>query len=132
MEVNYARGIWVCRFGKHSKFSMMHCRKCKFVLIDVKVGLLLTFLASMKAKVHVRLYQKYVSVFGRLDMKSSIFKYPFSRSPLRSLGSSLHFEYVFSSFVSKWKAKTDQMFVSVLKMESCKWCPIKGASSSNH
>ena len=97
MEVNYARGIWVCRFGKHSKFCMMHCRKCKFVLIDVKVGLLLTFLASMKAKVHVRLYQKYVSVFGCLDMKSSIFKYPFS---------SLHFEYVFSLFVCKWKAKT--------------------------
>ena len=48
-------------FGKHSKFSTMRCRKRNFVLIDVEVGLLLTFLASMKAK--VRLYQKYVSVF---------------------------------------------------------------------
>ena len=58
-KVKYARGIW---FGKHSKFSMMHFRKCNFVLIDVEVGLLLFFLASMKAK--VRLYQKCVSVFG--------------------------------------------------------------------
>ena len=38
-------------FGKHLKFSTMHCRKCNFVLMDVEVGLLLTFLASMKAKV---------------------------------------------------------------------------------
>ena len=38
-------------FGKHSKFSTMCCRKCNFVLIDVEVGLLLTFLASMKDKV---------------------------------------------------------------------------------
>ena len=37
-------------FGKHSKFTAMHCRKCNFVLIDVEVGVLLTFLASMKAK----------------------------------------------------------------------------------
>ena len=48
-------------FCKHSKFSTMHCRKCNLVLIDVEVGLLLTFLASMKAK--VCLYQKCVSVF---------------------------------------------------------------------
>ena len=41
------------------------------MLIDVEVGLLLTFLASMKAK--VRLYQKYVSVFECLHMKSSVF-----------------------------------------------------------
>ena len=54
-------------FGKHSKFSTMRCRKRNFVLIDVEVGLLLTFLASMKAK--VRLYQKYVSVFGCLHVK---------------------------------------------------------------
>ena len=45
-------------FGKHSNFTAMHCRKCNFVLIDVEVGLLLTFLASMKTK--VRLYQKYM------------------------------------------------------------------------
>ena len=41
--------------------AMMRCRKCNFVLIDVEVGILLTFLESMKAK--VRLYQKYVSIF---------------------------------------------------------------------
>ena len=55
-------------FGKHSKFCTMRCRKCNFVLIDVEVGLLLTFLASMKTK--VRLYQKRVSVFGCLHVKS--------------------------------------------------------------
>ena len=38
-------------FGKQSKFSMMHCRKCNLVLIDVEIGLLLTFLVSMKANV---------------------------------------------------------------------------------
>ena len=57
MHVECGRAI----FGKHSKFSTMRCRKCNFVLIDVEVGLLLTFLASMKAK--VRLYQKCVLVF---------------------------------------------------------------------
>ena len=67
-EVNYARGMWACRFGKHSKFSRMGCEKCNFVLIDVEVGLLPTFFASMKAK--VRLYQNYVSVFPCLHMKS--------------------------------------------------------------
>ena len=83
-EVNYAHGMWACRFfGKHLKFSTMRCRKCNFVLIDVKVGLLLTFLASMKAK--VRLHQKCVSVFGCLHVNSQpFFEYPFSRSPLRS------------------------------------------------
>ena len=54
-------------FGKHSKFSTMRCRKRNFVLIDVEVGLLLTFLACMKAK--VRLYQKYVSVYECLHVK---------------------------------------------------------------
>ena len=67
-EISYACGMWVCRFGKHLKFSMMCCRKCNFVLIDVEVGLFLTFLASMKAK--VRLYKKCVSVFGCLHVKS--------------------------------------------------------------
>ena len=65
-------------FGKHSKFSTMRCRKRNFVLIDVKVGLLLTFLASMKAKVH--LYQ----------------------SGFRSL----RFACAFSSLACKRKAKT--------------------------
>ena len=55
-------------FGKHAKFSTRRCRKCNFVLIDVEVGLLLTFLVSMKAK--VRLYQKCVSVFGCLHVNS--------------------------------------------------------------
>ena len=54
-------------FGKHSKFNTMCCRKRNFVLIDIEVGLLLTFHASMKAK--VCLYQKYVSVFGCLHVK---------------------------------------------------------------
>ena len=63
MHVECGRAI----FGKHSKFSTMRCRKLNFVLIDFEVGLLLTFLASMKAK--VRLYQKYVSVFGCLHVK---------------------------------------------------------------
>ena len=64
-EASYARGMWACRFGKHSKFSMMRCRKCNLMLIDIEVGILLTFLESMKTK--VRLYQKYmyVSVFPR-------------------------------------------------------------------
>ena len=47
----------------------MLCRKCNFVLIYVKVGVLLTFLASMKAKVH--LYQKHVSVFLCLHVKTN-------------------------------------------------------------
>ena len=65
MQVEWGRGI----FGKHSKrdskFSMMRCSKCTFVLIDIEVRLLLILLASMKAKVH--LYQKYVSVFECLN-----------------------------------------------------------------
>ena len=60
MHVECGHGI----FGKHPKFSTMHCRKFNFVLIDVEVGLLLIILASMKAK--VRLYQEYVSIFGCL------------------------------------------------------------------
>ena len=52
-------------FGKHSKFSMICCRKCNFMLIDVEVRRLLAFLASIKDKVHV-----YVSVFGCLHIKS--------------------------------------------------------------
>ena len=68
-------------FGKHSKFSTMHYRKCNFVLVDIQVGLLLTFLASMKAKVHVCLYIRFW-MFTR--EKLAFFKYPFSRSPLRS------------------------------------------------
>ena len=63
MHVECGRAV----FGKHSKLSMMRCRKRNFVLIDVEVGLLLTFLASMKAK--ICLYQKYVSVFGCLHVK---------------------------------------------------------------
>ena len=35
-------------FWKHSEFSMMCCRKCNFVLIDIEVGILLTFLASKR------------------------------------------------------------------------------------
>ena len=68
MEVNSARGMWAYHFGKHSKFSMMCCRKRNFVLRDVEVGLLLTFRAGMKAK--VCLYQNYVSVFRCLHVKS--------------------------------------------------------------
>ena len=76
MHVECGRAI----FGRHLKFSMIRCRKCNFVLIYVEVGVLLTFLASMKAK--VRLYQKYVSVFGCLHMKKMdtfmrFFKYLF-------------------------------------------------------
>ena len=58
MHVECGRAV----FGKHSKFSTMRCRKLNFVLIGFELGLLLTFLASMKAK--VCLYQKYVSVLG--------------------------------------------------------------------
>ena len=50
VEVNYARGMWACCFGKHSKFSTMRCRKCNFVLIDIEVGLLLTLLATVISK----------------------------------------------------------------------------------
>ena len=93
-------------FGKHSKFSMMRFRKCNLVLIDIKVGLLLTFLASMTAK--VRLYQKHVSVFGCLHVKKlaifqvSVFKVSTDVSGFKSVC----FEYAFSSFACKWKAKT--------------------------
>ena len=68
MHVECGRAV----FGKHSKFSTMRCRKLNFVLIDFEVGLLLTYLASMKAKVHVRLYQKYVSVLGVYTCRSPV------------------------------------------------------------
>ena len=64
MHVECGHGI----LASTQKFSTMSCRKCNFVLIDVKIGLSLIFLASMKAKVH--LYQKYVSVFWCLHVKS--------------------------------------------------------------
>ena len=55
------------------------------MLIDVEVGILLTFLASMKAKVHVCLYQKHAFVFGCLHMNVYVFMYPFSKYPLKLL-----------------------------------------------
>ena len=80
----------------------MHCRRRNFVLIDVEVGLLLTFLASMKAK--VRLYQKYVSIYGCLHVvfQVSVFKVSGLVSGFRSL----RFACAFSSFACKQKAKT--------------------------
>ena len=48
----------------------MRCRKYNFVSIDVEVGLLLTFLASMKAK--ECLYQNYVSIF-RINLSMKFF-----------------------------------------------------------
>ena len=75
MHVECGRAV----LGRHSKFSTMRCRKCNFVLIYVEVGVLLTFLASMKAK--VRLYPKSIrfSVFTRekTDTLMRFFKYPF-------------------------------------------------------
>ena len=69
-------------FCKHSKVSMMRCRKCNYVLINVEVEVLLTFLESMKVK--VRLYQQYVSVFLCLHVKClAFYKYPFSKYPLK-------------------------------------------------
>ena len=93
MHVECGRAV----FGKHSKFSTMRCRKLNFVLIDFEVGLLLTFLASMKAK--VRLYPFWV--FTR-----AVFKPPFSRFPVWSLDSKVFVLHVFSSFACKRKAKT--------------------------
>ena len=89
-------------FGEHSKFSTMRCIKLNFVLIDFEVGLLLTFLTSMKAK--VRLYQKYASVLGvyMCRFQVSIFKV----SSLVSRFKSLRFACAFSSFACKRKAKT--------------------------
>ena len=55
-------------FGKNSKFTMMRCRKCNFVLIYVEVSILLTFLASMKAK--VRFIKSMYPFFPCLHMKS--------------------------------------------------------------
>ena len=96
-------------FGRHSKFSMMHCRKCNFVLIAVEVGVLLTFLASTKAKVH--LYQKHVSVFWvftceKADTFICVFQVSvFKVSSLVSEFRSLRFACAFSSFACKRKAK---------------------------
>ena len=69
----------------------MRCRKCNFVLIDVKVGVLLTFLASMKAK--VRSYQKYVSIFGCLHVKKWIHLCVFQVSVFKVLQFGLHSEF---------------------------------------
>ena len=69
-------------FCKHSKVSMMHCRKCNYVLANVEVEILLTFLESTKVK--VRLYQQYVSVFLCLHVKRlAFFNYPFSKYSLK-------------------------------------------------
>ena len=62
-EVNYAPGMWAAIFGKHSKFSTMRSRKCNFVLIDIEVGLLLTFLASMKTKVCLTSVYPFLGVY---------------------------------------------------------------------
>ena len=71
-----------CGYGKYSKFSTVRCRKCKSVLIDVKVGILPTSCATMKAM--VRLYQKYASVFQCLHVKKLAFlKYLFLKYPLK-------------------------------------------------
>ena len=99
--------MWACRFGKHSKCSMIRCRKCNFVLIDVEVGILLTFLESTKAK--VRLYQKYVFVLPCLHMKS----WRFSGIRFRSFHfglriHSLRFHRAFSPFRCKREAKTER------------------------
>ena len=87
------------------KFSTMRCRKCNFVLIDIEVELLLTFLVSMKTK--VRLYQKYVSIFWVFTHeKLAVFQISgFMVSTQVSGFKSLCFEYAFSSFACKWKVK---------------------------
>ena len=61
-EVNYARGMWACRFASTRASSAL---RYNFVLIDVEVEVLLT---STKAK--VRLYQKHVSVLGGVYTKT--------------------------------------------------------------
>ena len=58
MHVEYRHAI----FGKPLKLSMVWYRKCNFMLIDVEVGLLLSFLASMKATIH--LYQNMYLFLG--------------------------------------------------------------------
>ena len=95
-------------FGKHLKFSTMHCRKCNFVLMDVEVGLLLTFLASMKAK--VCLYLKQVSVFRVYTGKVSFFQVIiFKVSGLVSGFRSLRFVCALSSFLCKQTGKMSTM-----------------------
>ena len=73
-------------FGKHSKLSTM-CYRNATVLIDVEVRILLTFRVSMMAK--ECLYQKYVSIFLCLHLKSWHF-------------SSIHFKV--SSLVSRFRS----------------------------
>ena len=69
-------------------------RKRNFSLIDVVVGLLVAFSASMKAKVHS--YRKRVSVFGCLH---SVFTVSvFEISTLISGFNSLCFHHAFSLF----------------------------------
>ena len=63
-EVNYAHGMWACQFWQALQVQHDVLQKMQ---LRVEVGVLLTFLVSMKAK--VRLYQKYVSVFGCLHVK---------------------------------------------------------------
>ena len=121
----YACSMWACHFWQALKVHYDALQKMQLcnVLIDVKVGFLLTFFASMKAKVYICI-KVYVSIFGCLHTKSQpFFKYPFSRSQLRSPDSSLHFEYSFSSFVCIQKAKTvTKCSFFLLKTESCKCC----------
>ena len=64
----------------------MRCIKYNFVLIDVEVGILLTFLASMKAKVHVYVCIKSMHLFfGFLHMKVCVFHVSVSKYPLKLL-----------------------------------------------
>ena len=104
MHLECGHGI----FGNHSKFSMMHCKKCNFVLIDVEVKILLTLCVSMMAN-KVCLYQKYVSIFLCLHPKSWRFSsIHFSRSPVWSLDSEVFVLHVrFHCFhVAKRTGKT--------------------------
>ena len=74
-------------FNKHSEYSTMRWRKYNFMSMDVEVGRLLTFLASMKAK--ERLYQNYISVFHLFFIfyawKFTFVKYLFSKHPFKLL-----------------------------------------------
>ena len=87
-------------------------RKRKFFLIDVVVGLLVAFSASMKAQ--VRSYQKHVSVFGCLH---SIFTVSvFEVSTLVSGFNSLHFHRAFSPFQCKRETKMERK-VCIIKQK---------------
>ena len=61
--VNYAHGMWAYHFVsiRLTQSSARWDIEMQLCVVEIKVGLLLTFLESMKAK--VRLYQKYVSIF---------------------------------------------------------------------